>query len=230
MREAQTRTDDSTEPTIEWTNGDKEIIVSADTGTLHVDFRSPDTWFTNTPAELKTVEGRDALDAGQQRDDNGEKFVALVPIGDRREEIEQLREDSEIEQTDTPLAYEVVEQTKRVRGAREITKQKLDATKDRAEMTDRQRDLHRKVDTENDVPADAIAGDVHTVEDLLEDPRTDEEIEQDALDEAAETGEAVVLNKTTTTCNDPSKQCLTDKITRLATPEGEIETDRTHTY
>lgn len=31
---------------------------------------------------------------------------------DRREEIEQLREDSEPEQTDTPLAYEVEEYSK----------------------------------------------------------------------------------------------------------------------
>jgi len=226
----QTAVADGGEPTIEWTDGSKDVTVTADSGTLYVTLESPDISFTDVRADLTTVKGREVLDCGHQRTDGGEKIRALVTLGGRREEIEQLREDSEPEQTDEPLAYEVRERTTTGSWDQKITKQRLVATKDRAEMTDRQRDLHRKIDAENDVPEDAIAGDVYTVDDLLEDPRTDEEREQDALDEAAETGERVEINTTTTDCNDPSKECSLDRVTRYATPDGEIETERTHTY
>lgn len=226
----QTAVADGGEPMIEWTDGGKDVTVTADRGTLYVSLEGPDVSFTDVRADLTTVKGREVLDAGHQRTDDGEKIRALVTIGDRREDIEQLREGSEPEQTDTPLAYEVREWTTTGSWDQEITHQKLVATKDRAEMTERQRELHRKVDADNDVPEDAIAGDVYTAEDLLDDPRTGEEREQDAIEEAAETGESVVINKSTTSCNDPSKECSLDKVTRIATPEGEIKTERTHTY
>lgn len=136
--------------------------------------------------------------------------------------------------TDAPLQYEVEEYTKTSRaggwGKQELTKQRLRTNKSYAEMTERERELHRKVDTDYDVPEDAEDGDVFALGDILDDPRTSDEIEQDALDEAVETGEEVVINSSTTDCNDPSRECNLDHVTRVATPDGEINTQRTHTY
>lgn len=87
----------------------------------------------------------------------------------------------------------------------ELTGERLTPTKEHKHMTDRQRKLHRQIDTDHDVPKDAIPGDGYAVEDLLNDPRTAEKREQDALDEAAETGETAVINKSTTNCNDPAR-------------------------
>lgn len=229
---AQTALADGGEHKMEWTDDDKDVTVTAEEGTLYVTLESPDITFERVRARLDTVKGREVLNAGKQRLDSGKQIRALVTLGGRREEIEQLKADSEPEQTDTPLAYEVKEYETEVGidWKKTVTKTHLVPTKKRKHMTDRQRELHRRVDTDHDVPEDAIAGDVYTVEDLLDDPRTAEERDQDALDEAAETGETVVINRSTTGCNDPSKECSLDKVARIATPDGEIKTERTHTY
>jgi len=225
--------------TIEWTTDTgTDVTVSADNGTLFVtlegnDETGADVSFEEQRATVTVERGTDVLDCGKQRDDSGERFRAFVPLEVGRDEIEQLKEDSTPEQTDEPLTFTVEEHTKKSRaggwGEREITKQRLSRNKSHAEMTDRQRALNGRVDTDR-VPDDAESGDVLTLDDLLNDPRTRDEREQDALDEAAETGEEVVITKSTTGCNDSSRECNLDHVTRVATPEGEIETQRTHTY
>jgi hypothetical protein len=225
--------------TIEWTtDSGSDVTVSADNGTLFVTLQGTDETgagvsFDEQSATLTCERGTDVLDCGKQRDDSGERFHAFVPLEVNRDEIEQLKEDSIPEQTDEPLTFTVEEYTKKSRaggwGEREITKQRLSRNKSHAEMTDRQRKLNGRVDTDR-VPDDAEPGDVLTFEGLLDDARTSEEKDQDALDEAAETGEEVVINKSTTGCNDSSKECNLDHVSRVATPEGNIETRRTHTY
>lgn len=220
--------------TLEWTDGNKDVTVTAERGDLYVTLDSPDVSFEDERGHLDTVKGRDVINCGTMEDRYGKEFRALVTLGGRRAEIEQLREDSEPEATDEPLAYKVEEYTKTSRasgwGEREITKQRLKPTKPHGEMTERQKELHTRVNTDRDVPDDAEAGDIIPIEDLLNDLRTREEKDQDALDEAADTGEEVVINKSTTDCNDPKKECNLDHVARVATPAGEIETRRTHTY
>ena len=209
-----------------------DVTVTADDGTLFVDANGDDFAF-EASAELTTARGTDVLDCGRQRDDSGTTFRAYIPVGAHKDEIEQLRDASEPEPTDEPLAYEVEEYTRTTRrggwGEREITKQRLVKNKSWGEMTERERKASLRVDTD-DVPDDAEPGDVLTLEDLLDDPRTSDEKHQDALDEAAETGEEVVISKSVTDCNDPNRECNLDHVARVATPEGEIETRRTHTY
>lgn len=53
---------------------------------------------------------------------------------------------------------------------------------------------------------------------------------QEAIEEAKESGEKVEIDSRSTTCNDSSRECGVDTVTRYATPDGEIETDRRHTY
>ena len=134
---------------------------------------------------------------------------------------------------EAPLTYEVTEYTKTSRaggwGKREVTKQRLTPSKSMGDMDERERELHRRVDTDR-VPDDAEPGDELTFEDLLDDPRTTDEREQDALDEAAESDEEVVVWRDTARCNDSREECNLDHVTRVATPDGEIETRRTHTW
>jgi len=220
---------------IEWTTDQgSDVTVEADNGRLFVTLAGDDVSFRRQRAELTSERGMDVLDAGRQRDDSGERFNAFIPVDDRREELKALQEESVIEPTDEPLAFEVEERTKTTStggwGEREITTQRLTATKRRAEMTERQTTLLQKIDAERDVPEDAEAGDVFAIDELLDDARTPEERDEDALDEAAETDEEVVISRTTTDCDDPNKECTLDRVTRVATPEGEIEARRTHTY
>lgn len=204
-----------------------DVTVMADSGTLFVTFAAGNASVEDSSARLDREKGMDVLDAGTHRDSSGERFRALIPVGDRRDEIEQLREDSK---DDSPLTYEAKEYSKGTGSwGQELTETKLVPSKSYNEMNERERDLSRKVDTDR-VPDGAEPGDVLTFEDLLDDARTTEEKEQDALDAAAGTGEEVVINKSTTSCNDSSKECNLDHVTRVATPEGDIETRRTHTY
>jgi len=204
-----------------------DVTVTAKNGNIYVDVPSIDV--INESAYLSTEKGKDVLDAGVQRQ-AGDKFRALIPVGDRKDEIEQLREDSEPEPTGEPLTYEVTETTRKGSWGQEITKQKLRATKSYGEMTEKEKELDMKINKKNDVPDDAKAGDIVALEDIVGDTRTREEKDQDALEEAAETGEEIVISKSTTTCNDSHKECNLDHVTRVATPEGEIKTRRTHTY
>ncbi|RLM94369.1 hypothetical protein D3D01_16025 [Haloarcula sp. Atlit-7R] len=204
-----------------------DVTVRAESGTLFVTFDAGNASVEDSSARLDREKGMDVLDAGTHRDNSGERFRALIPVDDRRDEIEQLREDSK---DDSPLTYEVEEYSKGTGSwGQELTGQKLVPSKSYNEMTEREQDLSMKVDTDR-VPDDAEPGDVLTFEDLLDDARTNEEKDEDALDEAAETGEEVVINKSTTSCNDSSKECNLDHVTRVATPEGDIESRRTHTY
>lgn len=225
--------------TIEWTtDAGSDVTVEAENGTLFVTLEGNDETgasvsFERQSATLTRERATDVLDCGVQRDNSGERFRAFVPLEVDKADIEQLREGSKPEQTDEPLAYRVEEFTTTSTaggwGKQEITKQRLVANKSFAEMTDRQRELSLRVNTDR-VPDGVEAGDVLTLEDLLGDARTRDEKEQEALEEAAETGEEVVISKTTTECNDPAKECNLDHVTRIATPDGEIETRRTHTY
>lgn len=215
---------------IEWDDGKKSVKVEARRGKLYVTLDAPGVYFEEERGHLDEVKGKDVLNCGHQRDDDGKKFNALIVVSDRREELEQLREDSEPEQTDDPLTYEVEEYSKgKGSWGQEITGKRLVPSKSYANMNARQRELHRRVDTEN-APDDAEPGDVITLADLFDDARTTEDKEQEALKEAKETGENVVISRTSTECNDPSKECNTDRVARIATPSGEIEVERTHTY
>lgn len=211
------------------TDRGSEVTVTADTGTLFVSVESSAITISRTSAFVETHKGTDVLNLGAHRV-QGTRQTIQIPVEGRQEEIEQLAEDSK---TDAPLVYEVEEYTETSRaggwGKREITKQRLSPNKSFSEMTDREQSLSHQVKTDR-VPDDAEPGDVLTLEDLLDDPRTREERDQDALDEAAETGEEVVISETTTDCNDASRECSLDHVTRVATPGGEIETRRTHTY
>jgi len=204
-----------------------DVMVRAEAGSLKITFDAGSTSVEDASAQLDREKGMDVLDAGTHRDDSGERFRALIPVGDRREEIEQLREDSK---DDSPLIFEVKEYSKGTGSwGQKLTSEKLVPSKSYTEMSEREKELKRRVDTDC-VPDDAEAGDVLTLEDVLDDPRTRDERDRDARDEAAETGEEVVINKSTTSCNDSSRECNLDRVTRVATPEGEIETRRTHTY
>jgi hypothetical protein len=138
-----------------------DVTVTAENGTLFVGVESPAINIDRTSAFVETYKGIDVLNLGVHRV-QGDRQKPQIPVGENKDEIEQLREDSEPEPTDELLAYE--------------------------------------------------------------------EKDQDALEESAEIGEEVVISKTTTYCNDSSKECNLDHVTRVATPEGEIETRRTHTY
>jgi len=206
------------------------VTLWAESGTLFAEFDAGNISADKTTARVVNKRGGEWLDCGNHRDDSGEKHHIHIPVDDRRDAIEQLVERSK---DDSPLTYRVEEFTKTSTaggwGEREITKQRLVPSKSHSEMTDREQALSLKVDTDR-VPDDAEPGDVLTFEDLLDDARTREEKEQDALDEAAETSEEVVISKSTTSCNDASKECNLDHVTRVATPGGDIEKRRTHTY
>jgi len=224
--------DTMTEHSIEWTDGGKDVTVMARNGALYVTLETDDVSLDEERADLETVKGRDCLNAGTHRDDNGERFRALITIGDRWDEIEQLREDSTPDQTDDPLVYVVEEYEKEVGidWTKTVTKQQLVSSKSWETMTDRQRELDRRVDAEHDVPEGAEPGDEFGLDDLLDDPRTRDERDQDALDEAAESGEEVTVDEHSADCNDPTKECSTDIVRRVATPDGEVGTRRTHTH
>lgn len=52
-----------------------------------------------------------------------------------------------------------------------------------------------------------------------------------AIEEAAETGERVKIDTQTVSCDgSEGDECSTDRVTRYATPAGEIEAERTHLY
>lgn len=204
-----------------------DVTVTAENGTIYVDV--PSVGVKNKSAILAVEKGMDVLDAGVKWH-NGDKFRALIPVGDHKDEIERLREDSEPDPTDEPLAYEVTETTRTGSWGQEITKQRLRRTKSYGEMTEKEKELDRKVNKEYDVPDGAEEGDIVAVEDILEDTRTREEKDQDALEEAAETGEEVIISESSSRCNNPSIECDVDHVTRVAKPDGEIETRRTHTY
>ena len=57
-----------------------------------------------------------------------------------------------------------------------------------------------------------------------------EERINEAKEEARATGKNVEIDRYTVDCNDPKEECSTDIITVYVTPEGKIETTRTHTY
>lgn len=206
-----------------------DVTVTADAGTLSVSVDSPALTIEETAAFIEEFKGMDVLNCGKHRV-QGNRQIIQIPVDEHKDDLEQLREDSK---DDSPLTYEVEEYTKTSRaggwGKQEFTKQRLSPSKSINEMTERERELSTKVNTDR-VPDDAEPGDVLTFEDLLADPRTTEEQEQGALEEAAETGEEVVISKTTTQCNDSRKECNLDHVTKVATPEGDIETRRTHTY
>mgnify|MGYP005849929227 CR=1 FL=1 len=186
--------------------------------------------FEKVTARLVESRGTEVLNCGTQRTTDGEKTTAKIPVGEHKNDIEELREDSK---DNTPLTYTVEEYTKTTSaggwGKRELTKQRLVPSKSRIEMTDRESSLHIKINTDR-VPNNTDPGDVLTLDDLLDDPRTREQKDNDALDTAAETGEEVIISENTTRCNDPSKECNIDYVTRVAKPNGEIETHRAHTY
>jgi len=53
---------------------------------------------------------------------------------------------------------------------------------------------------------------------------------RESLDEAAESGEKVQVASGTASCSDPNEECSLDRLTYYATPNGEIDVSRTHTY
>ena len=53
---------------------------------------------------------------------------------------------------------------------------------------------------------------------------------QAKFDEAAITGQPVVLQSYATDCNDPKEECSTDIVTVYAMPDGTTKTTRQHTW
>jgi hypothetical protein len=236
MEQNNATTDDTTQPKddaqnrIEWMSDGRQITITADRGRLTVTVDGDDLEFEFLSPQFVTHKGDNFLDCGRQRLNDGTKINAQVGIDDRKAELKQLKEDSKRTHS---LAYTVEEYTKTTRsdwGNNKVTKQRLSPNKTVREMTDRESELHRRVDRERDVPDDAEPGETFGFEELLDDPRTRDERDQDALDEAAETGEEVVITRSTTDCNDPSKECNVDHVSRVATPDGDITTQRIHTY
>jgi len=223
-------TSEDTDDGIEFTTErGADVRVTADGETLWVDVTS-DAVNLDTTGHLDTHEGRDVLNCGRHRV-GGSRQIIQIPVDDRRESIENLKTDPT---TDEPLTYEVVEKEESRPsldgwGGGTRTVKMLSPSKEQKQRTDRQRELHLRVDTDR-IPEEAEVGDVLTFEDLLDDARTADEQDQDALNKAADTGEEVVINESMTDCNDTSKECNLDHVTKVATPEGEIETRRSHTY
>jgi hypothetical protein len=58
----------------------------------------------------------------------------------------------------------------------------------------------------------------------------DPETVRESLDEAVESGEKVQVASGTASCSEPNKQCNLDRLTYYATPDGEINVSRIHTY
>lgn len=58
----------------------------------------------------------------------------------------------------------------------------------------------------------------------------DPETVRESLNEAAETGEKIEVATASASCNDPSEECSLDRLTYYATPNGEIDVRRIHTY
>lgn len=97
------------------------------------------------------------------------------------------------------------------------------------ELTDDEHELAQKTCTKDNIPEDAEDGDTFTASELLEgtDARTEEE---KAIDEANESGEEVKITSWSESCDGSEHGCSTDIVKRVATPEGDIENRRTHTF
>jgi len=134
--------------------------------------------------------------------------------------------------TDTQLTYEVEKHLKHAKTTGpDIYELKPIRQGDYEDLTDRQRELSIDVRLYGELPDDADEGDIYTAWELLPDGhQTAEQRDQDALDEAQETGEEVIITSATIGCNDDDRECNLDRASRVATPEGEIEKRRTHTY
>jgi len=102
---------------------------------------------------------------------------------------------------------------------------------DYGDLTDRERELSVDVRLYGELPDGAEEDDIYTAWELLPDGhQTAEQRDQDALDEAQETGEEVIITSATIGCNDDDRECNLDRVARVATPEGDIKKRRTHTY
>lgn len=212
------------------TDSGNTVTVTATRGTLTATVDGPDIAFEDTRCRLTTSRGTDVLACGQQTTKDGDTIDAYIPTEGHKDDIKALKKNSK---TDAPLTYEVEEYERSTRsdwGGGTVTQTRLSANKSRVERTDAENDLARQIDTDHDVPEDAEPGDVLAPGDILDDARTSAEREQDALEEAADTGDEVVISRTTTSCNDSSRECSTDRVARVATPAGDVETRRTHTY
>jgi hypothetical protein len=58
----------------------------------------------------------------------------------------------------------------------------------------------------------------------------DPEEVRESLEAAAESGEKVQVASGTASCSDPREECSLDRLSYWATPNGEVEMTRTHTY
>jgi len=99
-------------------------------------------------------------------------------------------------------------------------------------LTEDQKDLCMEVRLCGELPDDAETGEVYTASELLpDDHQIPKKRDQEALKKAAKTGEDVIISESQTGCNDDDdKKCSLDRVTRVATPDGKIEKQRTHTY
>lgn len=232
MSQTQTEANDTIEFETEETGA--KVTITAKKGTLLVTLNSDAVDVRETTATIDREQRTDVLNLGIHRV-QGERERLFVPIEGRKEEIEQLREDSELEPNDEPVEYVVTERTRTGGWGQEITNQSLSLESEFGHMTERQAAIHRqKVDEENDVPEDAEAGDTVLLQDIVDDMKTREEKRQEeieeAIEEAQEKGEEVVIRKSHESCNDSRKQCDIDMVTLVATPEGDTEERRTHTH
>jgi len=80
------------------------------------------------------------------------------------------------------------------------------------------------------IPLDAKTHDkIDSVINLVTEQHT--KTEEEALEEARETGEPVQIGQERTTgCNDRRKECDIDHVRTMAFPDGEIKEERVHSY
>lgn len=226
------RTAMAQESTMEWkTRNGNSVIVEAENGELFVSLEGDDFEIDHSRAVFDRVQQKTVLFAGVHSTPTGKQFKACILTRGHEDELKQLRENSKPTE---PLTYEVVEHTNYIPdgwgGRMEKTELRLRANKTRTEMTDKEGELNIRINKTRDVPDDAEPGDEYTLDDLLEDTRTRDERDQDALNEAAEKGETVTIKSWTEMCPHDHRECNVDHMTRIATPGGEIRTERVHTY
>lgn len=106
----------------------------------------------------------------------------------------------------------------------EGTEFSLDEALDRADASD------ELADVEDECAREAALEALHDDYPQLRGVDVDPEDARAAFDEAAETGDPVEMAGGTDRCSDPSAECNLDLLTYRATPDGDVDIERTHTY
>jgi hypothetical protein len=188
-----------------WTREDRDALLEGDT----VEIPHPDH-ILPIDAEL-TDEARRLIETTLTVDDDTRAEPRDVP-GDR-------------DPVETPVKVTLVEHAWDA-STQTVT---IDADEDLDDAVDRALEQ-----AYIDVDAEQVR---ETIEDALAEHETQQQRQhereaerQAALTEAQETGERVAIETGTVPCDGSAIECDLDRVTRYATPEGEIETERIHLH